>query len=51
MAKRKEWTQFFCTEEIDQALRECDEKRSEEIRQAYLATRKQEAGKWNQNTN
>ena len=28
MEKRKEWTLFYCTAEIDKALRECDEERA-----------------------
>jgi len=28
MARRKEWSLFYCTAEIDKALRECDNARA-----------------------
>ena len=36
--KRKEWTLFYCTKEIDEALRECDNKRAEAKTQEWLKT-------------
>ena len=39
MTKRKEWTLFYCTAEIDQVLRECDDKRAEALKQKYLRSK------------
>ena len=37
MTKRKEWNSFYCTEDIDNALRECDNKRAAKLTEAWWA--------------